>query len=365
MKIIQIVPQYVLAGAEIMCENLIYALGRLGHEVIAVSLYEHHSEITQRLENTGVDVRYLNKKSGLDLSVIGKLTRLLKAEKPGVVHTHLYVAKYAVPAAAFAGIKVRVHTVHNIAKNESGTLDRSLNKFFFKCCNVIPVALSNLIQETIESEYKIKKEKIPVVLNGIDLSKCVPKDNYSASRQFRILHIGRFSEQKNHITLLEAFLKFHAKHPDSVLRLIGDGGKKAEAEAFVAAHGLENAVEFLGLQKNVHAFLHNADMFVLPSLYEGIPITLIEAMGSGVPIVASAVGGIPDMLRNNESALLIEPNAGAIADAFMRMAASEDLRKKLGKSARSAASKYSAEHMAKGYCKIYDEYKSYLAKSSR
>ena len=97
---------------------------------------------------------------------------------------------------------------------------------------------------------------------------------------------------------------FHDNHSDSELWLIGDGEKKIEIERYVAENNLDESVRFLGLQSNVYGYLHDADMFTLPSNYEGIPMTLIEAMGTGVPIVATVVGGVPDMLDNNNSILV-------------------------------------------------------------
>ena len=122
MKIVQIMPEFGLAGAETMCENLTYELIKLGHNVIVVSMYDYHSPITERLEKAGVDVRYLGKKPGLDFSMIGKIKKLLKKNKVDVIHTHRYCAQYAIPAAITAGVKLRVHTVHNIAEKEKNYL---------------------------------------------------------------------------------------------------------------------------------------------------------------------------------------------------------------------------------------------------
>lgn len=304
MNIVQIMPEFGLAGAETMCENLTYELTKLGHKVTVISMYDYHSAITDRLESAGVDVRYLGKKSGFDFSMIPKIKKVLMKVHADVVHTHRYCAQYAVPAAILAGVKRRIHTVHNVAEKENGKLARKLNNFFFKHCHLIPVALSELIRDSIVKEYGINKYKIPVIYNGIDLSKCLPKTDYSIYGNFKILHIGRFSEQKNHVGLLKAFKLFHDNHSDSELWLIGDGEKKAEIERYVAENNLDESVRFLGLQSNVYGYLHDADMFTLPSNYEGIPMTLIEAMGTGVPIVATAVGGVPDMLDNNNSILV-------------------------------------------------------------
>lgn len=354
MKIVQVMPEFGLAGAETMCENLTYELIKLGHEVIVISMYDYHSAITERLEKSGIDVRYLGKKPGLDIAIIPRIKKILKEVSADVVHTHLYCAQYAVPAAMLAGVKHRIHTVHNVAEKENGKLARKLNKFFFKHCHLIPVALSELIRDSIVKEYGINKDKIPVIYNGIDLSKCLPKTDYSIYGNFKILHIGRFSEQKNHVGLLKAFKLFHDNHSDSELWLIGDGEKKIEIERYVAENNLDKSVKFLGLQSNVYGYLHDADMFTLPSNYEGVPMTLIEAMGTGLPIVATAVGGIPDMLSNNKNALLVDISFEEIANAFEQYYLDENLRKNHGQHVKERSYMFSSVTMAKEYLKIYN-----------
>lgn len=352
MKIVQIMPEFGLAGAEIMCENLTYELIKQGHSVTVISMYDYHSAITERLEKAGADVRYLDKKPGLDFSMINKMKKIFKEVKADVIHTHRYVMQYAVPAAVMAGVKRRVHTVHSVARKENDKPARILNRFFYKFLGVTPVALSERIRETIIDEYKIDKSKIPVVLNGIDLSKCKPKEDYSVNGNFKILHIGRFSAVKNHIGLLEAFKIFHDKHPGSELWLIGDGDEKVNIEKYVAANSLSENVKFLGLRTDTFGFLHDADIFALPSNYEGIPMTLIEAMGTALPIVATAVGGVPDMLDEN-SAILTKVDSRGIAEAFGRYCCDSSLRKSHGMAAKVLSDKFSAKTMADKYIEIY------------
>ena len=353
MKIVQIMPEFGLAGAETMCENLTYELQKLGHEVVVISMYDYHSAITERLENAGVCVRYLHKKSGMDFSMIKKMKRIFKEANADVVHTHRYCAQYAIPAAIMAGVKHRVHTVHNVAEKENGKLARKLNKFFFKYCNLKPVALSELIRDSIEKEYKISRENIAVIFNGIDLSKCIPKDNYEVKDTFKILHIGRFSEQKNHVGLLEAFHLFYKRYSNTELWLIGGGEKRTEVENYVRNNELTENVKFLGLKNNVYQYLHDADMFALPSNYEGMPMTLIEAMGTGLPIVATAVGGVPNMLTNEENAFLVDNTTEAIANAFEQYFLTENLRKSLGEKAIERSAAFSAITMALEYERVY------------
>lgn len=353
MKIIQIIPNFGMGGAETMCENLSCELSRMGHDVIVVSLYDFHSAITDRLEERGVDVRYLGKKRGLDLSVVKKLRTLFRKERPDAIHSHLYAQKYAVLAAILAGIKRRVHTVHNVAEKESEGKDQKLNRVFYRVNHVIPVSLSPEIQRTVSAVYGLKPERIPVVYNGIDLSKCRQKQNYNCGETFHILHIGRFSEQKNHIGLVKAFELFHAEHQNSVLSLIGDGEKRPEIEEYVKEQGLSDFVRFLGLRSDVYGYLHEADVFTLPSHFEGVPMTLIEAMGTGLPIVATAVGGVSDMLENNKSAWLVPCETQAIADAFSEAYRDTDKRKKLGKAALARSADFSVQKMAQAYTALY------------
>ena len=103
MKLLQVIPYFCFGGAETMCENLTYALGELGHDVVVVSLFDERTEISGRMEAAGVRIRYLSKKPGLDMSVVPKLTKIFREERPDVVHTHLNVILYAVMAARLAG----------------------------------------------------------------------------------------------------------------------------------------------------------------------------------------------------------------------------------------------------------------------
>lgn len=352
MKIIQVMPFFGLGGAEIMCENLVYELTKMGHEVIVLSLYDRQTAITQRFAEANIDVRYLNKKSGFDISMYKKLRDIFKHEKPDVIHTHIYTTKYVFPVAAKLKIRV-VHTVHSIATKEMPKMSRMLNKFFYKHFDVIPVALSEAVKKTIVEEYRLNPSNVPVVLNGIDLTKCRTKTSYERRGAFRIVHVGSFIEVKNHTGLVEAFEIFHSKHPDSELHLIGDGVKRPQIEQMVFEKGLADYVKFYGFQSNVHSYLSDMDVFTLPSLYEGVPMSIVEAMGTGLPIVATAVGGVPDMLTNDENALIIDNNNEAISCAFETYYKDPELRKRHGEKAKERSSAFSAATMAQKYEGIY------------
>lgn len=353
-NVLQVMPEFGLAGAETMCESLCYQLQKSGkYNVIVVSLFDFHSPITERMEKCGIKVIYLNKKPGIDISIIHKLYKVMKQNNIDIVHTHRYVMQYAIPAAMMAGVKVRIHTVHNIATKEVDGYRRILAHFFFKHCSVIPISISPLIQESVVKEYNITKEQTPVIYNGSDLNKCLIKTDYRASKPFTIVHIGRFNPQKNHSVIIDAAQKLKEEGLKFVIKLIGGAGNEEQRKQEVKQKGLDNEIKFCGLQGNVYPFLQSADCFILPSLYEGMPVTLVEAMGCGLPIIASSVGGVPDMIESGKTGLLIKPNAEELTSAIKRLIKNEKLRESLGKNALTKSKDFSVERMFNGYDNVY------------
>lgn len=354
MKILQVIPYFCFGGAETMCENLTYALTAMGQSVTVVSLYNEKTPIARRMEEAGARILYLDKKLGLDLSMIPKLVKIMRREKPDVVHTHLDVIKYAVAAAKLCGIRRCIHTVHNVAHEEAeGRLQKLVNTLYFKLGWSVPVALSPEVRNTIVSFYGLKEEKVPMIYNGVDLGKCLPKADYELSSPAVLLHVGRFNEQKNHKGLLEAFSQVLQSHPDCCLKLIGDGALEKETMQYAHSLGIREKVFFLGNQTNIYPFLREADVFLLPSKFEGMPMTIIEAMGTGLPIVASAVGGVPDMLEDGKSGILVSGEPENTAQSVLQLLKQENLRSTLGSNALQESRKFSAEHMARCYYDVY------------
>lgn len=354
MKILQIIPYFCFGGAEIMCENLCCALQDLGHEVIAVSLGPERTPITDRMEARGLRIEYLDKKTGLDLAMIPRLVKLFRRERPDAVHSHLSVIKYVGLAARLAGVKHYVHTVHSVAYEEAeGPLQKITNKFYFRRGWALPVALSPEIQKTVLDLYGLGAEQVPVIYNGVDLSRCIPKTGYETGETVNILHVGRFDTPKNHPGLLRAFQQLLQELPQCRLHLVGDGDSRPEMEALAKDLGIAEAVTFHGMQSNVYPYLHGADLFVLPSIYEGIPMTIIEAMGTGLPVAASRVGGIPGLLDGGESGMLIENDDASIAEAMKALVQDQDLRQRYGTAAKKNSVKFSSRSMAERYCALY------------
>ncbi len=352
MKIIQIIPELGYGGAETMVEWLSVCLKEQGNSVILISLYDKKTEQANRLIKNGVQLIFLGKKKGLDFSIISKLARIIKREKPDVVHSHLYSLKYAAVAALLCNVKVVVHTTHNTAQKEMGEKDRFFNRMLYHHTRVVPVALSKEIQQSIIEEYALTTADVPIVFNGVQMSKVEPKTSYEIDDKFKIIHIGRFQEQKNHRCIIDA-AKILKKYNAFEFYLFGEGTLLELTKGYAQEMGVSDCVHFMGTTDDVFAELKKSDAFILPSRWEGMPMTIIEAMCVGLPIVATGVGGVPDMIENEKNGLLIDGTAKELAQSIYRLYSEIDLRRKLGLAALESAGLFTAEEMACNYFKLY------------
>ena len=353
-RVMLVIQSLRVGGAETMVESLSYALLRQGCAVLVVVLQSGETFLTERMRKKGVDLRILGKRPGLDLSVFSRLAAIMRDFQPDVVHSHLPNQQYVVPAATKAHVGNLVHTVHNMAEKETrSNLKRMLSRRYYRNGSVVPVALNEVTKRSVEDVYGLDASQVAIVANGIDLEAYEPKRDYSLSDPTRICHIGRFEEQKNHAALVDAAAQLKADGFDAVFDLYGVGSLMEEIKDAVAKKGLEGEFSFHGLTDNVPDALGKADLFVFPSVYEGMPMVLAEAMAAGLPIVAAAVGGIPDMLKDGENALLCDADAASVVSAIERLLSEESLRKSLGMAARERAADFSSDSMARAYLDIY------------
>ena len=349
IKVFQIIPKFVTAGAETMCENLSEELIKLNVDLTIISLYKFKSDITKRLEDNNIKIIYLDKKRGLDLSIIFKIKKIIDKLKPDIIHTHLYVLEYVVPAvilSKYKKIKI-VHTIHNIASMEAPKRLQFFQRIFFKKKMVYPVAISEKVNSSIRELYGIKYAI--TIYNGVNLAKCKIKKSFESCH--KIVHIGRFENQKNHIFLINLF-KNKKIYENFELYLVGDGSLKQNIEEMIKTYNLEEKIHLVGNLPDCYEMLYNSDIFILPSKWEGMPMTIVEAMGTGIPIVASPVGGIPDMIKNGENGFLCN-TIDEYEKILIKLKNDENLRKKISKNEIKSSENFSSKKMAQKYYEYY------------
>ena len=350
MKVIEVESSFGLGGGQRVIESLVLGMVALGIDVKVVSLFDNHTAITNNIEACGIHIEYMGKRRGIDVSMIGKLRDYFSAEKPDVVHTHLHTAKYAITAAKQVGVPVVVHTVHNIANKEFPLIDRLIQKSFYKHRYAIPVAISPTVRQSVSDLYGVALDDIPLIYNGVDRQiPCCAKE----SDHFEVVHIGRYEDQKNHDLLVRGFCKFCDNAPDARLTLLGDGPRFDEIKGLIAELGIGDRIVQRGNVDNVMGYLASADLFVLPSRFEGLPISLIEAFIAGVPSVCTAVGGVPDILDDGVNGLICAQDEDDFCAKMSRLYRDPGLRRRLAVGSRVCAVKYSRETMTMAYVALF------------
>jgi len=256
-----------------------------------------------------------------------------------------------------------VHTVHNLAECEVEPRARWLQRLAYRR-GVIPVAVAQEVAVSMERLYGIGNSR--VVWN------CIPTDVYASPQTSRevwrakqgfseedvlFVCVARFAAQKNHALLISAFAKGPAADPKAHLVLAGQGVLRAQLQERVNELGLTNRVHFLGLRRDIPDVLGAADIFALGSDYEGNPLSVIEAMAAGLPIVSTAAGGVPELLQNGKQGFIVQPGHGEeLSEAMVILLKDRDLRRTMGAAAAARAKEnFDVSAMVKAYEDLYDE----------
>lgn len=362
IRVMQVLPDFGPGGAERVAAGLLMHLDASEFSVSAASLYPFRgSGIDDELRRRGVPVTYLGKRRGPDPRMYARMSDVLTRFRPHVVHTHLYVLRYLLPVMLMHRVPVMVHTVHTLAEREIEPHARWISRVAWRA-GVTPVTIARAVDASFERLYGFKAPAM--IPNGIHVAAyaeaAVPREVWRSAHGFQpdetvYLCVGRLVVQKNHALLLRAFARSAEAHANARLAIIGEGEQRAALEAQAAALGIAARVRFLGIRRDVPDAMAAADAFVLPSDYEGNPLSVMEAMAAGLPVVATAVGGVPELVEDGRHGFLVPAgDADALAGAMSRLAADGGMRATMALHARErAAREFGVQQMAEAYANLY------------
>jgi glycosyltransferase involved in cell wall biosynthesis len=341
-----------MGGAERVLAALATA-DRPGWEQAVVNVSGHNRELAAacapkkvRTSSTGPPV----------LASLRAATSVLTEFRPDVVHAHLPLAMVTVAALRRRGERVRVATHHHgdhfVASRRrfAARLDRVAGARFDAVA-----APSEAVRAFLLSRYRYAGSTVRTIPNGW-AGRAVASFPPGKAPDPTVISIANFRPEKNHEMLLRAFGLVHEQIPRMRLLLVGAGTREGAIRQLVDSLGLRSVVEFTGYVEDVWPYLSRSHLFVLASNYETLGVAILEAMAAGLPVVATAVGGVPELVRPGVNGELVEPGDSAgMAAAIIRILGSRGLMDSLGAAGRATAAEHTSEKMVDHYFTYYAE----------
>jgi len=293
----------------------------MGHEVEVYSIYNGNAELFFHEKKR---VKSLNRNSGrrlVDYNGWYKLSLIINEFKPDIIQANAAdTLKYAVISKILFKWKSPL-VYRNASVFSFYAISRSskvLNRFFLKNVDKI-ISVSEASKNDLNKLFPFTRTKSTVVPVGIekkmDLSNTEP---IAFKRKINIIHIGSFTREKNHLGILKIFKKVHLEVPDIDLHLLGDGPLKQEIKDKALELGLNEIVHFHGEIQDPYPYLLSSDVLVLPSIIEGLPGVILEAMYSKVPVVAYDIGGVNEVVNNSTGELVQKGDEDAFVNAVIK-----------------------------------------------
>jgi L-malate glycosyltransferase len=269
-----------------------------------------------------------------------------------IVHTcDLYGNIFGLPGAALAGVPVRIANRREILTGDKSRAQLTGQRAAYRLAHAV-VANSGAARLQLAREG-VPAAKLHVIPNGLALDRFTPIAERAAIR--RVVMVANLRAEKGHDTLLAAAPRILERHPDASFTFVGEGPRRSALETLTRALGLGGRVQFLGERRDVGAVLAGHDLFVLPSRSEAFPNALIEAMASALPVVATDVGGIPEVVRSGSNGLLVAPDdERALADAIVGLMDDPAGAAALGRVARADIERhYTLDRMVERFEQLY------------
>lgn len=362
MKIVHVITTLGVGGAERFVIDLAREQGRQGHRVSIVSVFDFDEF------KTAYDFDDLNIQTAGFRGNIYQLAQLIRAAskiraafkriKPDVIHSHLFFADVICSCVAPIGTPIFT-TFHGqepwwSQSTLRGFLKRNLEASLLKLRRRYSVAVSQQVARAVQVALGVSPNRLAVIENGVELSRFDSPGRFRA-RARAIVKVARFYPEKDHRLALDAFKLVLESVPDAKLLLVGDGPTLRDTQKYAKLLGISSHVSFMGVSRDIPSVLRSADVFFLSSRREGLPISVLEAMASGLPVVVPDTGGLSDAIQHRHSGLLYRlSDSVSLAAGLVELLMDEGLADHLSKAARSRVmAHYSMNVCAKNYIALY------------
>lgn len=364
MKILHVILSMAMGGAETLVYNMVKHSSFTRNKPVICCL-NSVGDLGEKLKDDGFSVYCHSSRSGTDWSLISWISDIIRAEKIEVVHAHQYPAFFsAVPAAFLAGRTKVVYTEHGRLYPDVRRWKRRLVNPFLAVATDHIVSISSSTAKAMADVDNLPPNRIRIINNGVDFSLMNPDIDRAEKRRelgidesCRIIGTAaRLEKIKNIPMMLRGFKQVHTELPDTCLMIAGDGSQTGELKALANELGIQDSVKFIGLRFDMPEIYLLMDVFLLTSFTEGISVTLIEAMASGVPGVVTDVGGNPEVVLDGVSGYLVPLDADTVlAERVVGLLSDPVLAGQIGTNARKrAVERFSFNTMMAEYGKLYE-----------
>ncbi|MCX7592014.1 MAG: glycosyltransferase [Kiritimatiellae bacterium] len=354
MNILHVVPSYDISGRSRLIHELCLALQGPEFTFMIVCLTGQGTYVQK-----DVPLVYLAKREGFDVRAARRLAGLIREHEISLVHCHGGAAlPYAALACGLSGRRPLLHTVHR-SDGDPVASNPIKAKMVLAPVDLV-VGVSEAASAAFCNANDFPTNRTMTIYNGIDPTRFSPGlggtcDGYKPVGRPVIGTVANLSYDKDHGILIRAFAEILSSYPAARLVIVGDGPWASHARALVAELGVGAHVDFLGFRGDVPALLRTFDVFAYPTTTEGFGLALVEAMAAGVPVVASNVGGVPEVVTNGVTGLLVEfGDVEAFRAEIVRLLNDRALCRRLVAAAEKAvSSRFTVRRMADEYAAVY------------
>jgi len=356
MKVLNLINSIDVGGAESLLVNFVSELRKDKYLDLEICTLYRSTFLNEKIEKTDVPYWELNLKFKYDLMGVLKLVKLIRKRKYDIVHVHLFPsAMFSAIASFFVPKNVKFvfteHSVYN--RRRSSKIFKLLDIFIYNRYSKI-ICVSNQVRLNLIKWLPKLEEKIDIIFNGTPF---IESEEDQFLKQYDILFVGRLERIKGVETLIEAINIINLRY-DKVVRvaIVGDGSFRKQLEEIVKRLKLNDYVKFLGTRKDINELMKSSRIFVLPSNWEGLPMAILEAMSMRLPIVATDVGGIPEIIKDGENGLLVPPRDSRIlAKTIFQLLIDKNLQTRLTQSAyKKVRKEYSIQNYIKNTLNLYE-----------
>ena len=360
MKILHLVSGDLWAGAEAVVYELVRGLMQQP-EIELGAVFLNNGRLARQVEALGLPVHILDERILSVIVLVRGLRRIVRSWSPDIIHSHRYKENLlAYLASRGTGTVKLVATQHGMPEAAYGsqTLKARLRTAFFfhllSCRFDRTVVVSHEMQQNLMSSYGFRPEHLTVIPNGIS----VPDGNLSEKNQRIIIgSAGRLFPVKGYELLVEIAARVVQELNEADFVLAGDGPQRADLEKAIARRGLQQRFKLLGHVDDIASFYRGLDVYINTSVHEGMPMSILEAMGHGLPVIVPKVGGFPEIVENDRQGYLIaERSPQAFADCCLRLCRDQKHRADLATRARQRVKIFfTVKEMAQKYYRLYLE----------